>query len=40
MLDVQIHPSGGHVGFMDILPLRHRLPEMVLEQLARERQHR
>lgn len=35
-LDVQIHPSGGHVGFMDILPLRHRLPEMVLEQLARK----
>jgi predicted alpha/beta-fold hydrolase len=33
-LDVQIHPSGGHVGFVDIMPLRHRLPEMVLAELT------
>ena len=33
LLDVQIHPSGGHVGFADVLPVRHQLPEMVLEAL-------
>ncbi len=34
-INIQIHPSGGHVGFVDIMPLRHRLPEMVLAQLRR-----
>jgi predicted alpha/beta-fold hydrolase len=32
-LNIELHPSGGHVGFVDIMPLRHRLPEMVLAQL-------
>ena len=35
LLDLEIHPTGGHVGFVDGLPLRHRLPAMVLERLAR-----
>jgi uncharacterized protein len=34
LLNVQIHPSGGHVGFADLFPFRHALPQMVLEQLA------
>ena len=33
LLKVQIHPSGGHVGFVDIFPLRHRLPLLLLEAL-------
>ncbi|MEZ4580908.1 MAG: alpha/beta fold hydrolase [Caldilineaceae bacterium] len=35
LLDLEIHPTGGHVGFVDGLPLRHRLPAMVLERLTR-----
>ncbi len=35
LLDVQIHPHGGHVGFIEIFPLRHRLPDMVLAVLER-----
>jgi predicted alpha/beta-fold hydrolase len=34
LLDVQIHPHGGHVGFTDVLPLNHHLPAMVLAALA------
>jgi uncharacterized protein len=37
LLDVQIHPSGGHVGFADLFPFRHTLPQMVLEQIAGSR---
>lgn len=33
LLDVQIHPSGGHVGFVDIFPLEHKLPGMLLNAL-------
>jgi predicted alpha/beta-fold hydrolase len=33
-LQIQIHPTGGHVGFLDLSPLRHCLPEMVLAELA------
>ncbi len=29
LLEVQIHPTGGHVGFTDAFPLRHCLPAMV-----------
>lgn len=35
LLDLEIHPTGGHVGFMDGVPPRHRLPGMVMERLAR-----
>jgi predicted alpha/beta-fold hydrolase len=35
-LQIQIHPAGGHVGFLDLAPLRHCLPEMVLAELAAE----
>ncbi|HXF60124.1 MAG TPA: alpha/beta fold hydrolase [Caldilineaceae bacterium] len=28
-LEIQIHPAGGHVGFLDLSPLRHCLPAMV-----------
>ncbi|MBX3001741.1 MAG: alpha/beta fold hydrolase [Caldilineaceae bacterium] len=37
LLDVQIHPSGGHVGFADLFPFRHTLPQLVLEQVAGSR---
>jgi uncharacterized protein len=30
LLDVQIHPSGGHVGFAELFPFRHMLPEMIV----------
>ena len=36
LLDVQIHATGGHVGFMDGLPLRHRLPDLVMAELRRD----
>ena len=35
LLDVQIHPSGGHVGFTDAFPLRHCLPALVSRVLQR-----
>jgi len=35
LLDIQIHPTGGHCGFMDVLPLRHRMPELVMAELDR-----
>ena len=34
LLQVNIHPSGGHVGFVDIFPLTHFLPILVLSELA------
>lgn len=34
LLDVQIHPFGGHVGFTDLFPVRHHLPAMVLEAIG------
>lgn len=33
LLDIQIHPSGGHVGFVDIFPLQHKLPGLLLDAL-------
>lgn len=35
LLDVRIARYGGHVGFVDVWPLRHLLPEMVLAELSR-----
>jgi len=34
LLDVQLHPSGGHVGYVDLFPLRHHLPQLVLAALG------
>ncbi|MEZ4864163.1 MAG: alpha/beta fold hydrolase [Caldilineaceae bacterium] len=36
LLELHLHPSGGHVGFVDIFPLQHRLPEMVMAALGIE----
>jgi predicted alpha/beta-fold hydrolase len=36
MLDLKIEKFGGHVGFVDLWPLRPLLPEMVLAELQRE----
>jgi predicted alpha/beta-fold hydrolase len=36
MLSLEIQPAGGHVGFVDLFPFRHRLPEMILRMLARD----
>ncbi len=36
LLKVQIHPTGGHCGFMDVLPMRHMMPQMVLEEVTGE----
>jgi uncharacterized protein len=36
MLDLKIERFGGHVGFVDLWPIRHLLPEMVLCELRRE----
>ncbi|MDQ3249061.1 MAG: alpha/beta fold hydrolase [Chloroflexota bacterium] len=38
LLDVQIHATGGHVGFVDIFPLRHRLPTLLLDALEGDEQ--
>lgn len=35
-LDLKIEQFGGHVGFIDLWPLRHLLPEMILMELRRE----
>jgi predicted alpha/beta-fold hydrolase len=35
LLDLKIERFGGHVGFVDLWPLRHCLPEMVLAELKR-----
>lgn len=34
LLDVHVMPSGGHVGYVDVLPLSRRLPELVLPILG------
>jgi predicted alpha/beta-fold hydrolase len=34
LLAVDIQPAGGHVGFVDLFPFRHRLPEMILDLLG------
>ena len=34
LLKLQIHPSGGHCGFMDVLPMRHHMPQMVQAEMA------
>jgi predicted alpha/beta-fold hydrolase len=36
LLDVQIHATGGHVGYMDLFPLRHTLPRLMLAALHAE----
>ncbi|MCX6044941.1 MAG: alpha/beta fold hydrolase [Chloroflexi bacterium] len=33
LLDLQIHPTGGHVGFVDIFPLQYKLPRLLLDEL-------
>jgi pimeloyl-ACP methyl ester carboxylesterase len=33
LVDLHIHPTGGHVGFIDVLPMRHRLPDLLMEIL-------
>lgn len=34
LIDIQIHPHGGHCGFIDAPPLRFLMPEMILAELA------
>ncbi|MBK8047972.1 MAG: hypothetical protein IPK16_13060 [Anaerolineales bacterium] len=34
LLHLNILPTGGHCGFMDAPPVRHRLPEMMLQELG------
>jgi predicted alpha/beta-fold hydrolase len=34
LLDVQIHASGGHCGFIDAPPVRHRMADLILPELA------
>ena len=36
LLDIQIHPTGGHCGFIDAPPLRFLMPEMILAELERK----
>ena len=33
LLKLEIHPTGGHCGFMDVLPMRHHMPQMVLQEV-------
>lgn len=33
LIDVQIHPSGGHVGFVDFFPFHHHLPDLIMKSL-------
>jgi hypothetical protein len=28
-----LHPTGGHVGFVNVFPLQHHLPGMVMDAL-------
>ncbi len=37
LLDLQIYPVGGHVGFVDLFPFKHCLPDLLLAALARDR---
>jgi hypothetical protein len=34
LLKLEIHPTGGHCGFMDVLPMRHHMPQMVMEEVV------
>ena len=36
LLDLKIERFGGHVGFVDLWPVRHLLPEMILAELRKE----
>jgi predicted alpha/beta-fold hydrolase len=36
LLDVQIHPTGGHCGFVDAPPLRHRMADLILPELVED----
>jgi predicted alpha/beta-fold hydrolase len=36
LLDLKIQRFGGHVGFVDLWPLHHLLPEMILAELQRD----
>ncbi len=36
LLDVQIYPTGGHVGYVELFPLRHKLPQLLLHALRAE----
>ncbi|MEZ4673443.1 MAG: alpha/beta fold hydrolase [Caldilineaceae bacterium] len=33
LLSLQLHPTGGHVGYVDLFPVEHHLPRMVLRAL-------
>ncbi len=33
LLDLHIHPNGGHVGFIDLFPFHHYLPDLVMNIL-------
>lgn len=33
LLSLQLHPTGGHVGYVNLLPLKHHLPQLVLRSL-------
>ncbi len=35
LLDIQIHPTGGHCGFIDAPPVRHRMADLLLPELQR-----
>jgi predicted alpha/beta-fold hydrolase len=34
LLKLEIYPTGGHCGFIDVLPMRHHMPRMVMEEVA------
>lgn len=36
LLDLKIERFGGHVGFVDVWPVRHLLPDMILAELRKE----
>jgi predicted alpha/beta-fold hydrolase len=36
LLTVQIHDNGGHVGYVDLFPLRHNLPRLMMAALREE----
>lgn len=33
LLSLQVHPTGGHVGYVNLFPIKHHLPQMVLQSL-------
>lgn len=36
LLSLQLHPTGGHVGYIDLFPLQHHLPRLVLASLLEQ----